>query len=528
MKRWTWLALALGIALRVALLTRSLDTLDRWFVPDDTYYTLSIARSLAHGLGPSLDGTVLSNGFQPLLAFLLVPVFWLSHDLDVPLRCALAIGALADGVVLVLMARLGQRLLDQRAAAIAVALWAVSPVAVANALNGLETSLTLATELGLIASYAAVCAAPARRRRWLGFGACAGLCLLARVDSVFLLSVLLGFELVARDRQRWPGRLLALAAACAVIAPWWVYSLVRFGTVVPESGPALIALTRLHRELYMSTPRQLGWAAGSVLGAPFADWAELREWLLYRTTASVACFAGLALLLAFAAQRWSRAERTRPLGAFALHSLLVLAFYALVVPAMWFFRRYLAACQLTLTWCIAWCVARAWLVTSARLGRAAVLVRIAPSVALAGLAVLALGSSLDFLLVTPIGSRRGGLHGTEGYRDPARDVLARLPGPTVLGALQSGALAYYAPPSVRVVNLDGVVDGNARRAGQAHRLAEYARARGVNYLIDWPFNIECFLRLSTEAKPLPIATRVEARIKMQNDDQFLILALRWP
>jgi len=37
----------LGTFLRVAPALRDLDTVDRIFVPDDTYYTLAISRSLA-------------------------------------------------------------------------------------------------------------------------------------------------------------------------------------------------------------------------------------------------------------------------------------------------------------------------------------------------------------------------------------------------------------------------------------------------------------------------------------------------
>lgn len=88
--------IVLGAAIRLALGLRDLGVLDALFIPDDTYYTLAIARSLAAGIGPTADGIVLTNGFQPLLAFLLVPVFWLLQDPDAALRAAIIIGAAAD------------------------------------------------------------------------------------------------------------------------------------------------------------------------------------------------------------------------------------------------------------------------------------------------------------------------------------------------------------------------------------------------------------------------------------------------
>ena len=63
-----------ALLLRLLPVLGDLDTIDRKYVPDDTYYTLSIARSIAAGLGPTANGQDLTAGFQPLLAFLLVPV----------------------------------------------------------------------------------------------------------------------------------------------------------------------------------------------------------------------------------------------------------------------------------------------------------------------------------------------------------------------------------------------------------------------------------------------------------------------
>ena len=84
-----------GFVLRLAVLLRPFPVVERLFVPDDTYYTLTIARSLARGDGPSTGGHVLTSGFQPLLGFLLVPVHWLVDDLDPSSRIDLAL-LLAD------------------------------------------------------------------------------------------------------------------------------------------------------------------------------------------------------------------------------------------------------------------------------------------------------------------------------------------------------------------------------------------------------------------------------------------------
>lgn len=43
---------------------------DRLTVPNDTYYVLQIAGRMAKGLPPSTESAIVTNGFQPLIAFL--------------------------------------------------------------------------------------------------------------------------------------------------------------------------------------------------------------------------------------------------------------------------------------------------------------------------------------------------------------------------------------------------------------------------------------------------------------------------
>jgi hypothetical protein len=191
----------LGTFLRVAPALRDLDTVDRIFVPDDTYYTLAISRSLANGHGPTVDGMTRTSGFQPLLAFATVPVFFVTDDPDLPLRYVILLGALADVLTILLLARLARRVAGDDAALIAASLWAVSPLAIANALGGLETGLALCVQLALVEAW---CVARERGtpRSYLLAGALAGLALLARVDSAFLVAGLGTLELWNGDRRR--------------------------------------------------------------------------------------------------------------------------------------------------------------------------------------------------------------------------------------------------------------------------------------------------------------------------------------
>jgi hypothetical protein len=66
----------------------------------------------------------------------------------------------------------------------------------------------------------------------------------------------------------------------------------------------------------------------------------------------------------------------------------------------------------------------------------------------------------------------------------ARRVAERLPAEAVVGAVQAGHLAFFAPQ--RVINLDGKVNRLAHRALAERRVLEYARSAGVQFITEWP------------------------------------------
>jgi hypothetical protein len=475
-ERATAIAIA-GTVLRLALILRSPTFLDRLFVPDDTYYTLTIARSIAHGLGPTVDGTHLTSGFQPLLAFLLLPY--------PSFRLALVIGALADGLTTWLLARLTKELGGNETAA--ATLWALSPAAIATALNGLETSLALACIAGALVAFVL-------KKRWLG--AVLGLCLLARVDTVFLVAAL-GIALARRDGAVAAAKQAAQAAV--VVAPWWLYSLARFGTFIPESGAAVREQAMMYRATGMVVRDQIAWAAAAVTGPPLLDSAPLREFL-GQTASGVGCALGVALALGALYFLW----KTRPpavVTALTVHALCIFLFYALYLPATWFFRRYLVPVHLLVALLIA--------------------LRVRHRTAMLWIP-LALAMVAPFFVWRPLVTPDQRHHGAKGYREPALEILAEAPPDAVIGSFQSGALGWFATGNQRVVNLDGVVDREAAEAVREHRIAAFAKSRGVTHLADWDVNARKLVR-EGKADLIPVG---EAEPQGENE-RFVLYEIRY-
>jgi len=450
---------AIALALRIAWLVRGTAVVDLLFVPDDTYYLLAIARSLAHGLGPTADGITWTSGFQPLAAFLLVPAFWI--DLD-GLTAAALLETLADVATCVLLVQLGTLAGSRRAGLWAAAVWAVSPAAVQLAMAGLETSLAIALQLGLVVAWWRM---EQRNGGRVIVGVLAGLALLARIDSAFLIAAL-GLRGLAR--REWSHVAVAGCVAMVVVAPWWLLCWSRFGSPIPESGAATMAIGDANREFWLTPGAALGFASAAIVGPPY-----LRPLAFAPPLAAVTWGAACAILF-LAAFVWRRT----PLVALVAHLAALLLFYTWVVPAVWHFARYLAPFGPVVA-----------LGVTALVQRGRILAR-AVSVALV---VVPLAVTLSGLLDTSPERRNDGL---TGYAAPAKKVLDLVPSGSVVGSMQSGALAYFARPPTRVVNLDGVVDAGASAALRERRLYTFARERGVTHIADWPAVMQIFLRRS--------------------------------
>ncbi len=57
----------------------------------------------------------------------------------------------------------------------------------------------------------------------------------------------------------------------------------------------------------------------------------------------------------------------------------------------------------------------------------------------------------------------------------------------VVGSFQSGALGYFAPGNVRILNLDGVVNGLAAKALKSSSLKVYIDSEHMNRFADWEY-----------------------------------------
>lgn len=247
-----WLAAASGTALALAM------SMDDFLHPWDERYHAVVARHLiSHPLVPTLYeetplpmAPVWGSGHvwihkPPLPLWLMAASLRLlgTCEFAVRLPSVLLLAACAFAT-----ARIGSRLLDERAGLIGAFLVAVNGnlLDLASGRKPTDHVDSVLTSLTCLAVWSAVehAARPSRRRAALT-GLVAGLAVLTKW-LVGLLPFAVWAVLLRRRRERWPDLLIGLAVCAMVAAPWQIY--------VAHAFPAEAAFEAAHRTRHLFEP----------------------------------------------------------------------------------------------------------------------------------------------------------------------------------------------------------------------------------------------------------------------------------
>ena len=493
--------LAAAAAVHLAVAVLDFPTLARnGFLYDDSFYAFQIARHIAAGHGPTFDGIHLTNGFQPLYVGMLVPLFLVAGGNEtLPIHLALALSALLSVGSAYLLYRLLASRVGETAATIATAAWAFAPIVMRQSANGLETSLALFAFACSVTYYLErirPITAPVRRR-FVALGALLGATILARVDlGLLALAMCLDYLLVLRRRGASAGWMRDLAAAAvtgaAVCAPWVLYSILKVGTLVPESGRATRFLALAYAPFFglgdssmATTGPTWSFMAALLLRSVeslrvvpllhplFRGSSKLGERMVPGSVDTLTGAIAIAIAAAFVVWWWRRRRvdphTTREFDFLIVFSVVLIVTYSSVVYGVFFFLRYYYPIYFV-----------AMLFAGLAIDDAIAYVRSRPArvrrAALAACGVYAAG--LMFMGYT------SAFRSTPVYRfyDAACWIRTHTDASETIGAFQSGAIGYLSHRTV--IGLDGKVNGEAYAALRGHRLNDYVAKAGVDFVID--------------------------------------------
>src|SRR5688572_21123728 len=130
--------LALGFVLRLYPLLLRTNALVR-HVADDGYMYFKLAQNIVGGKGISFDGVAKTNGFHPLYAFLIVPIFYAFRGLrDAPVKASVVLLALFDVATGAVIYATVSTLFGHHPGLFAAFVWLVNPCVFQTCVQGLE------------------------------------------------------------------------------------------------------------------------------------------------------------------------------------------------------------------------------------------------------------------------------------------------------------------------------------------------------------------------------------------------------
>jgi hypothetical protein len=422
---------------------------------DDAFYYFEISKHI-----PEFNTGIPTSGFHPLYAFLIAPLHRsLHYRLAVPLSLLVLVLSYCAGTLLVFL--IVSRYWNRKVGLVGAGAWAISGQLYAIAMTGLETIGAVVLVLAAVYAFSLFDTGTHTGRLSVWFGLLTGIAFLGRMDAPLFLApfgACLLLKLMRQKRLRLAGLVVLLPAFC--FFSWMGYIVHKTGEVFPNSAAALRVLGGIDDRMLVTAPEILGKnAVGLFRGLGGFILPEASFGFRAELGATLSALFLLGILLAVRGEE----RRHDPRSVFALLIACGTTVWGLYYVVFQGGFRYHYFAYLGIP---AFCVA-------------------VPSV------VSRLKSSVTFLLVTLV------LWLSVWPRPPAREpqeydkyrsalalnsLLPKLSLDGNLGSFNTGIYNYFCKKDI--VNLDGVVNPEARRAMQANVLPQYVRAKGIRYMIE--------------------------------------------
>lgn len=446
-----------GLVLRLAFALLPLPT-HLLLLEDDAWMVTAIARNFAYGLGITADGMFPTNGFHPLYTLTLGAIpYVLRMGNDAGFTASLVICALLATVVIAPTFAFVRRLAGQRAALIAVALYALNPFVTRLTVNGMETAMALLMFATTLWALYALDLSTLRNNLLLAVLTAATI--LTRLDASLLFAAVAAARFLWAWRERRLRRELPLlityvVVTFALLVPYFWRNFEVFGSFGPSSGTALAYLHSYEG----------AYALSNILQPFFLNSAAAAEWMPSIALMALLVVAVIAAI-AFVLRR-------------ALWDALPLLLY-LPLPAVYYgylmqqsLPRYFVGWSLVLIILIAWTLARVWERGAQPIRRVATLGMVAVMIALNTASVVQFWRHQQ---TTP------GLTQPTSYQ-AALWIRDNLPPDAIIGAKNSGIYQYYSGHTV--VNIDGKLNHEIVPVMERRELLPYLEQKGIRYLVD--------------------------------------------
>lgn len=467
---------AILLIIKYFILGKVFNDLNSYIIPDDSFYSLLIAKNISLGKG-FLYGENFTNGFQPLFVFIMVPAYWIFNpDIISPIYVSLFILTMFSFGSLILIYKLILLIFRNTFAAfMASLLFIITPVSLRNSTNGLETIISFFFFLlcfYLLYKYYDKSLNDIPLWKYFAFGMLLGFALLARIDNIFIFAAVLVFILL--KKKQITGQIFFKSAAffsigfIIIYLPYLILSYHYTGTLYPVSGKSV----RLQADFLMHTIN----SDKNYFVFMFMRFIRILG-SNYLFILSICLIIFIYLFIRNRSNPFKGAAIKEHLPVIIV-SILFFVSYTFYIGAHWSFDRYFYPLFIPLIIFTSFLIHKMYLsLETSRLRNfilaGFVLVIFFGNVLRPGIKGFLFDDSIDL----------------QGYFKISKLLNAELPKGSKIGAMQTGAIAYFSD-SLRVVNLDGVVNSDAYYALRDKHLIEYIKQCKIDYLVLWDINYQ--------------------------------------
>jgi 4-amino-4-deoxy-L-arabinose transferase-like glycosyltransferase len=477
-----WGVLLLVMLIPIHLLLRPDYIVGDSPLTDDGYYAFTVARNIALGKGVTIDGSMLTNGFQPLFTFLTVPAFFIAgEDRYIAIRYILLLSWVIYIGTAYLLGKISADIAKNYTDNVSKPFWITSFLYLISSFvflqhfNGLETGFLLFIYAGTWRYYQ-LGYHEKSRLGLIGLGVLLGLVVLTRIDTLFFVIILSVYLLLMVQGQSLtltlPTRIsrfaLVSGVAFVVSLPWWLYNYLWFGSIIPTSGRSqqewIISLGRFKSAVYALVTVAFPMIPFSYIGSVVSRTLEM--------AIQIGCILAIVgfvvwkrqVLAKTFATLW-RTDSSRRVVEFGLCLLaavgVLVVWYGVSSFATYFYARYFAPLALVAILAISALLYG----LSLRYPNTTTLVCIMlaiPAFALVPVRFLGLSS------------------GSPHYNEQLILVNTHVPPDEYVAAFESGTLGYFRD---KIVNLDGKVNPEAQaiRAQGGNLLRDYLEQRNIHW-----------------------------------------------
>jgi hypothetical protein len=237
----------LAVGLRVALIAASDMRSIISYVPDDSFYYFQLASNFIKGLPSSVDGIHLTNGYHPLWVWNIGPIMLLKDiDPTLAVKAVLIYASLLSVGTAVAIYFIVREIGGPRWVGLfAYAVYLFTPSIALEDASGEPSGLSnLLITLSALVLIRIAKGADFGRLRAAGFGALLGLVVLARTENILFALVFLILLYLWSRRKECVNVWITAAAGLLLIAPWVIWNMAVFGTVIQVSAVACPYLER--------------------------------------------------------------------------------------------------------------------------------------------------------------------------------------------------------------------------------------------------------------------------------------------